>query len=66
MLSEEKLARLNALAKKKREIGLSPEEQSEQGQLREQYLAAFRGRFAAQLEDLGLEKVQKDCPCCKH
>ncbi|MBT9135950.1 MAG: hypothetical protein DDT34_01016 [Firmicutes bacterium] len=66
MLSEEKLARLNALAKKKREIGLSPEEQSEQGQLREQYLAAFRGRFTAQLEDLGLEKVQKDCPCCKH
>ena len=43
MLSKEKLARINELAKKKKVQGLSADETIEQQKLREEYLQAFRG-----------------------
>lgn len=65
MLTAEKLSRLNALAEKQRADSLTPDEREEQRMLREEYLANFRGRFTAELEDLGLTKMPKpSCPCC--
>jgi uncharacterized protein YnzC (UPF0291/DUF896 family) len=42
MLSKEKLARINELARKAKASGLTQAEAKEQSQLRGEYLAAFR------------------------
>lgn len=42
MTSEERIARINRLARKSRESGLSDEEKAEQQKLREEYIAAYR------------------------
>ena len=42
MLSKEKIARINELAKKAKQTGLSEMEAKEQSKLRSEYLAAFR------------------------
>ena len=45
-----KFQRINALAKKSREEGLTPEEKAEQAALRQEYLAAVRSSLTAQLD----------------
>ncbi len=45
------LIRINELAKKQRETGLSDEEKVEQADLRQKYLARFRASFTAQLKN---------------
>lgn len=52
MLSEDKLMRLNALAKKKKEQGLSEQEIEEQKNLRNEYLSNLRNGFRKQVEGL--------------
>ncbi|KKB38869.1 DUF896 domain-containing protein [Bacillus thermotolerans] len=42
MLSSNKLARINELSKKSKAEGLTPKEQAEQKELRQEYLNAFR------------------------
>ena len=42
MLSKEKIARINELAKKAKQSGLTETEAKEQSKLRSEYLAAFR------------------------
>ncbi len=49
---KEKLDRINFLAKKKKEEGLTPEETLEQAELRKEYLEEFRRGFRAQLENI--------------
>ena len=49
-MTKEMIARINALAKKKREQGLTPAEQEEQRQLYAAYLADVRGQMTAQLD----------------
>lgn len=49
-MTKEMIARINALAKKKREQGLSPAEQEEQRQLYAAYLADVRGQMTDQLD----------------
>ena len=51
MLSEEKLARLNALAKKKKSEGLTEAEGKEQTLLRKEYLQSFRNSFKKTIEN---------------
>ena len=51
-MEQSKIARINALAKKSRSEGLSPEERQEQQALRQEYIAAFRASMAAQLDSL--------------
>lgn len=51
-MTDEKLQRINALARKQREIGLTPQEQEEQKRLRQEYIAAFRGDLKRQLDSL--------------
>ncbi|RBP70079.1 uncharacterized protein YnzC (UPF0291/DUF896 family) [Alkalibaculum bacchi] len=52
MISEEKLDRINYLAKKKKETGLNLEEQKEQDALRKEYLENFRKSFRKQLDNI--------------
>lgn len=50
-MTNEQIARINALAKKSRQEGLTPEEKTEQAALRAQYVAAMRQNLASQLEN---------------
>ncbi|HEX7065584.1 MAG TPA: DUF896 domain-containing protein [Bacillales bacterium] len=52
MLSNEKLERINELARKSKAEGLSKEEEEEQQKLRKQYLQAFRSSFKNQLQSV--------------
>ncbi|MCA9767125.1 MAG: DUF896 family protein [Carnobacterium sp.] len=52
MLSKDQIARINELAKKAKNEGLSLSEQTEQKKLRESYLAAFRGGMRNHIEGL--------------
>lgn len=49
-MEKEKIARINELARKSREGGLTPEELAEQKALREEYIKEFRAQFRSQLE----------------
>lgn len=49
MEMEQLIGRINALAHKKKTIGLTEEEQIEQNELRQQYLSIFRANFKNQL-----------------
>ena len=51
-MTEERIARLNELARKKKTIGLTEEEKREQALLREEYLAAIRASLEAQLDNV--------------
>ncbi|MBM7692138.1 uncharacterized protein YnzC (UPF0291/DUF896 family) [Peribacillus deserti] len=52
MLSKEKLSRINQLAKKAKEQGLSTDEAKEQSKLRREYLETFRNSMANTLENV--------------
>ncbi|GEM05647.1 UPF0291 protein [Halolactibacillus miurensis] len=52
MLSQEKLARINTLAKKAKAEGLSNEEKEEQQILREEYLQNVRKSFKNQFKGM--------------
>ena len=45
------LKRINELARKSREVGLTEEEKQEQARLRAEYLADFRAGFEQQLQN---------------
>ncbi|MDA3732422.1 DUF896 domain-containing protein [Niameybacter massiliensis] len=49
------IARINELAKKKKEEGLTPTELDEQAKLREQYLQIFRSNFKGQLSNTKIQ-----------
>ena len=52
MVSKEKVARINELARKSKTVGLSDEEKNEQQELRQEYLKNFREGFRQQLESI--------------
>ena len=59
-MTEERIARLNELARKSKTIGLTEEEKQEQATLRLEYLASIRQSLEAQLDNVYfLEKLQK-------
>ena len=54
---EQKIARINELAKKaKSPEGLTEAEQSERAQLRQEYLAIFRANFRQQLDSIVIQE----------
>ena len=59
-MEKEKVDRINELAHKKKSIGLTEEELTEQKVLYVEFLADFRARFKAQLECI--EIVEPDDP----
>ncbi len=65
-MEQEKIARINALARKAKAEGLTPEEISERDLLRKEYIAAFKKNLTNQLESITViepdgtrHKVQK-------
>ena len=63
MMTKEEIDRINELAHKKKETGLTESELEEQRILREKFLADFRERFKKQLECI--EIVDPDDPRLK-
>ena len=57
-MTEERIARLNELARKSKTIGLTEEEKQEQATLRLEYLASIRQSLEAQLDNVYF--VEKD------
>lgn len=60
MLEKEKMDRINELARKKKQSGLSETELAEQDALRQEYLAKFRETFRAQLENIEIVDAEPD------
>lgn len=60
---EEMIKRINQLAKKKREEGLSSEELKEQKELYSLYLQNIRKQVKAQL-DVRVNAHPEECDCC--
>ena len=52
MITQEKIDRINELAKKKKTLGLTEEEQAEQKRLYREYIDAFKANLKAQLETI--------------
>ncbi|HHY22198.1 MAG TPA: DUF896 domain-containing protein [Bacilli bacterium] len=52
MISKERIARINELAKKQKQEGLTKQEQAEQQKLRQEYIQAFRSQFTQQLHSV--------------
>ncbi|MDO4270816.1 MAG: DUF896 domain-containing protein [Eubacteriales bacterium] len=50
-MTDEKIARINALAQKAKTEGLTEAERAEQKALREEYIAGFRKSLKAQLDN---------------
>ena len=57
-MEKELLTRINALANKKKTVGLTAEEQAEQKRLYKIYLGEIRQQFSATLDNVSVE--QKD------
>lgn len=49
-MEQEKIARINALARKAKAEGLTPEELQERDLLRKEYIAAFKASLTGQLD----------------
>lgn len=58
VIAEDKLARINELAKKAKTEGLTPEETEERRILREEYLKGFRRNFESQIQQIQI--VEED------
>lgn len=52
MITKEKIDRINELARKKKECGLSEDESDEQMTLRAEYLSAIRTNLRDQLDNI--------------
>ncbi|MDD2510361.1 MAG: DUF896 domain-containing protein [Syntrophomonas sp.] len=62
-MTESIIKRINELAKKKREQGLSSEELQEQKKLYDIYLAGIRQQVKSQIEAISAHPA--GCDCCK-
>ena len=65
-MEQNKIKRINELARKSKEVGLTESEKAEQKRLREEYIAAFRGNLKKQLDNIdviypnGTHRMLKD------
>ncbi len=55
-MTQEKIDRINALARKKRTVGLTDAETAEQKTLYQEYLAAFRASMTGILDNTVIER----------
>ena len=54
-MKQEKINRINQLARKKKTTGLTPEELLEQRELYQEYIGEFRANLRGQLDNLVIE-----------
>ena len=54
-MEHEKIERINELARKKKTVGLTPDEQAEQAALRKEYLQGFRENMEAVLQGVQIK-----------
>ena len=71
MITPEMVARINLLAKKQKEEGLSSSEKEEQAILRRQYIDSVKANAKSQLDCISPQKDEENpnpsCGCgCKH
>lgn len=73
MVTKEQINRINELAKKQKETGLTEDERKEQEKLRRLYVDSFKDNLKAQLKNIKIispeeyEKNKKDNHCsCGH
>ncbi|KXT75460.1 DUF896 family protein [Streptococcus sp. DD12] len=57
-MDEKKIARINELAKKKKETGLTEKEAQEQAELRKEYIEGYRRSMRSHIE--GIKVVDED------
>lgn len=55
VMEKDTLTRINELAKKKKETGLTPEEQAEQKELYKIYLGSIRTQFESTLDNVSVK-----------
>ena len=60
MFDQKKLDRINFLAKKNKEEGLTKEERAEREVLRKEYLENFRAHFRSRLENVRVVHTQEE------
>ncbi len=58
-MTDEKIKRINELAKKSKDGTLSYEEKQEQSRLRREYIDAIKGNLKSQLENIEIVDEQK-------
>ncbi|MDD7267029.1 MAG: DUF896 domain-containing protein [Lachnospiraceae bacterium] len=56
-MTDEMIARINELAKKKKTVGLTAEETAEQTALRAEYIASFRKNLRMQLDQISIREA---------
>ncbi|WP_371361544.1 hypothetical protein SRRS_29210 [Sporomusa rhizae] len=66
MTITELIARINELAKKSRETGLTDSERTEQAELRHRYIDHIKIQVKAQLDCIEVVDDEKDCKCGCH
>ncbi|WP_425057782.1 hypothetical protein SCACP_23220 [Sporomusa carbonis] len=66
MITPELIARINELAKKSRDTGLTDNERAEQAVLRRQYIDHIRAQVKAQLDCIKLVDHDDNCQCSGH
>ena len=60
MIDSKLIERINFLANKKKNVGLTEEEQKEQNELRQEYLRLFKAGFRQQLDSIKIVKGNED------
>lgn len=50
-MTQQQIERINQLAKKKKTVGLTPDEEAEQLRLRREYIDSYRANLRAQLDN---------------
>ena len=55
-MNEEKIARINELARKAKTVGLSDEEKVKQAKLRQEYIAVIRMNLRSQLDNIDIQE----------
>lgn len=56
-ITEEKIKRINELARKSKAEGLTSDEKMEQAALRQEYIAAFRRNLRGQLDNIDIKEA---------
>ena len=60
MISQEMIDRINELSRKKKSVGLTEEQQTEQKALYKEYIAAFRANLKSQLDMIEIVDDKKE------